>query len=245
MFWNEQLVSQSSGRRLLQGTLAAVMAMGPGFAGASLSTLDEIRQVAADHALHRAAPAQSERVSVQVGNLDPRLRLAACTAGMEAFDPQGARKMGSTLVGVRCLGPTRWSVYVSANVTLEIDVLVASRSLQRGQPISASAVRLETRRVGNLRAGYYTALDQVHGMLAKRNLTPGTILSPRLIKAPRLVRRGDRVTLLIKAGQITVSALGESNADGIYGQIIPVENAKTGKKMRGRVLAKGRVEVLL
>ena len=45
--------------------------------------------------------ALDRRGEVEMGRLDPRLRLAACPGKLEAFLPPGAQTMGNTTVGVR------------------------------------------------------------------------------------------------------------------------------------------------
>src|SRR5512139_499777 len=53
------------------------------------------------------------KVSIQVK--PPRATLPACAA-LDAFQPAGSRSIGKTTVGVRCLAPAPWTVYLSAQV---------------------------------------------------------------------------------------------------------------------------------
>ena len=58
------------------------------------------------------------QITVTVGAIDPRLNLAACTAP-QAFLPNGARAWGKTSVGVRCVAPSPWTVYIPAMVQVQ------------------------------------------------------------------------------------------------------------------------------
>lgn len=220
--------------------------MSAGAAGSSAYqlTLDLVRQTAADFALSQVRQHDGESLTVSTGRLDPRLRLKRCHAGMEAFRPNASRTIGAGLVGVRCLGPSRWTVYVPVDVAVETSVLVVHRGVGRGQPVDAGDVRIETRRVSRLQSGYFSEVGQLEGFVAKRHIQAGTVLSPAMLRLPRIVRRGDLVTLFIDQGTIKITAPGESRSDGARGDIVRVVNAKTGKRLRGRVIGKGRIEVL-
>ena len=56
------------------------------------------------------------KVSIRVGRLDVS-KLPPCSAH-EAYTPQGARMLGKTTVGVRCLGPNIWNVRVSIEISV-------------------------------------------------------------------------------------------------------------------------------
>ena len=70
-----------------------------------------------DEAL-QAAQAESAalRMEVQVGQLDPRLRLAPC-ARVEPFLPAGTRLWGRTRLGLRCVqGAVQWTVFLPITI---------------------------------------------------------------------------------------------------------------------------------
>src|SRR5690606_9844665 len=57
--------------------------------------------------------------SAQISVEAPRLnRQPACDI-LEPFLTSGARLRARTTVGVRCLGPEAWSIYVQANVSIQ------------------------------------------------------------------------------------------------------------------------------
>lgn len=70
-----------------------------------------------DEAL-QAAQAESAalRMEVQVGQLDPRLRLAPC-ARVEPFLPAGTRLWGRTRLGLRCVqDAVQWTVFLPITI---------------------------------------------------------------------------------------------------------------------------------
>ena len=214
-------------------------------AQADAHAIAEIRATAHEFIIKQIDAHMVERTTVELGNLDPRLRLAPCTMGLRAFAPMGTRAMGGSLVGVQCVGPTRWSVFLRVNVVVEAPVLVAYRGLARGGVITADDLRIEVRRIDSLRSGYVSDFAQAVGMVASRHIRAGAALTPRMLNAQRLVRRGERVIMLISSGAMTVRASGKSLSDGVMGQVIDLRNARTGKRVSGRVNGLGTVEVAL
>ena len=89
------------------------------------------------------------------------------------------------------------------------------------------------------------SLDQIRGMLAKRDLEPGEVLSARQLYSPVLVQRGDAVTVVAAIGSITVSAMMKARSSGTYGETIIVEHLNGDGQATVRVIGQGRVEALV
>ena len=90
--------------------------------------LEAVRREVNDFILKRASRPEGA-VAVEVGTLDPRLRLAACENRLALALAPGSRLTGNTLVSVRCNGNRPWSLYVNARVKVYEQVLVATRAL--------------------------------------------------------------------------------------------------------------------
>ena len=68
---------------------------------------------------------------------------------------------------------------------------------------------------------------------------PGTPAArPEVVVKPR-----DRVTMVVKLGASTVSAVGEAQQGGAVGQVIPVQNVDSKKVISARITGPGIVEV--
>lgn len=180
---------------------------------------------------------------VTAAALDPRLRLAACEAPLEAFTPPGQRTMGATTVGVRCGAPVSWTVYVQATVALIRPVLVARRPLPRGTVLTGADVQVVEQDVSRLTLGYLADLKDIDGMILRRSVTAGTVLHPALVQHPVSIRRGERVTILGQVAGIEVRMEGQAMADGAKGELIRVRNLSSGRDVEGVVVAPGLVQV--
>lgn len=180
---------------------------------------------------------------IQVGTIDPRLRLAPCDTVLTPFFPPGARAIGNVTVGVRCAGAKPWTLYVEASIRLYQDVVVLARALPRGTLITTPDVRLEERDIGALLSGFMTDPSEAVGMQAKRSLTAGSALNSNVIAPPKLVRRGQRVTLLAQGKGIEVRSEGKALTDGAKGERIRVKNLSSNRIVQGIVSADGLIMI--
>lgn len=64
-----------------------------------------------------------------------------------------------------------------------------------------------------------------------------------MLEAPRLVRKGDLVTLLAEIAGVNVRMTGKALADGAAGTSIQVSNLSSQRVIEGTVIAEGVVKV--
>ncbi len=185
------------------------------------------------------------RSEVRLGQLDPRLRLKACAVPLEAFVPPGGRVMGNTTVGVRCPDADGWSIYVSARINVYGPVLVARQPLARGAVIREGDLDLVERNLASLPYGYYAGSEPVAGMLAKRTIAAATVITPQMVQAPKLIRRGERVTLIAETGALKIRAVGKALSDGSSGDLVQVQAEGSKRVVDGIVVSQGVVKVTL
>ena len=102
------------------------------------------------------------KVSYSVGALEQRAQLGACDA-FEPFLPPGSRLWGKATVGVRCLGPTAWTVYVPVQVRISGTYLVTARQLAPGQVVSSADLLSQSGDLGALPASVVTDPAQAIG----------------------------------------------------------------------------------
>ncbi|MFN2309369.1 MAG: flagellar basal body P-ring formation chaperone FlgA [Gammaproteobacteria bacterium] len=196
--------------------------------------------------LEQAARAQhTGRIEVQMGHLDPRLRLARCALPLESFQPAGARPSGRTSVGVRCNSDAGWTLYIPAEVILFATALVTTRAVARGAALKAGDVRLIETPVSGLGAGFLGETAELDDKVTRRPLPAGSVLTPAMLKTEQLVRRGDRVTLVSGEGPIQVEMRGEAINDGARGERVRVRALNSQRIVEGWVVSASVVKVTL
>lgn len=200
--------------------------------------LDTAQRYAADH-----LEQQGYRYEVRPLPLDRRLRLATCDVPLEAYMPPGGRIGGTSTIGVRCAGSVEWSLFVQVRARIYADVAVATRPLARGELLGAHDVRLDERDITRLPGGFLTQLSEVVGMKVRRPLGTGSVIARGAIDAPRLVRRGQIVTLIAGKGGVEIRTTGKALADGAAGERVRVRNERSSRVVEGVVAEDGTVRV--
>jgi len=181
---------------------------------------------------------------IEIGALDPRLRLTACSLPLHGFLPPGSRLPGNTTVGVSCEGATPWTLYVPATVKVMNEVVVLKRLVTRGTLITADDVGLEIREI---RAAdeYIRDPAQVVGKLARRPLAASISLTPAMLSAPLLVRRGQQVVIVANTPGIDVRMQGTALNEGGAGDRIQVRNETSKRVVEATVIDTGVAQVAM
>lgn len=204
----------------------------------------DISAAAADH-VRKLTGRTSNNTSVRGGSLDPRHKLPLCDAELESFMRRGSKIAARTIVGVRCTGSQPWKVYVPVDVVVTARVFTASRSLPRDHLLTAADLATDERDVSRLVSGYVSDKNQLIGQRLKQQLIAGRIITPAMLQADFIVRRGQTVTLTAAGGGINVSMIGKALMDGAINQRIRVENVNSGRIIEGIVRSREEVEILL
>lgn len=234
------------GVKILAGAaLALGGASAPGEEGAPpFQGHDELRALAQAYAA-REAGRDGARVEVEAGAIDPRLKLPACAARLEAFRPPGAQPVGHTTVGLRCRSGSPWTLYLPVRVRAWQHVVVAARAVPRAALLAPADLRLEPREAAELGRGYLRRPEEAVGKQTARALAAGSVIAPSALASPLLVRRGDRVTVLAGNGSLEVRATAEALGDARAGETVRLRNPLTQKIISGIVEAGGTVRIPL
>jgi flagella basal body P-ring formation protein FlgA len=192
-----------------------------------------------------AASHHEGRTQIKLGQLDQRLRLKSCAMPLEAFMPDGGRVMGNTTIGIRCSDEGGWSIYVSAKIDVFGPVLVARQPIPRGTPLREGDLELVERNLSNLPYGYYSDPQPVVDQLAKRTIAAATVVTPSMLKAPKLVKRGELVSVIAETGVLKIRTRGKALGDGKAGDLVRVRTEGSRRVIDGVVMSAGVVKVTL
>ncbi len=220
------------------GGLAALLIAGNVAAEHSLS---DIATTALIEMENRARQANYRDIEVQVRPLDARLGLAQCGEPLRVLPETTRRTLGPVSVGIRCDGPTPWTLYVRGQVSASIEVPVMAASVGRGELLGRRDVRMEIQRISRETGANFSDLEDIIGQEAKRNLAEGALVRRSDLRAPELVSRGALVTLVSGGSGLKVSMQGKAMGSGAAGDRILVTNLSSGKKVEGVVARDGSV----
>lgn len=200
---------------------------------------ERIRAVAHDYAQQFAGAG----TQIETTALDQRLRLPACAQSPTAFMPQGNNGRGAITVGVRCDGPVAWSLYVPVRISQTLQVLVLTRSLGRGEVITADMLSLQSRDTAALPYGYLGKLDDAIGKTLKRPMVAGSVLPPDAMETQRIIKRGQLVTVYSRVGGLEVRAQATALSDAGQGDRLRAENKSSHRVVEGVVRNADTMEV--
>ena len=180
-------------------------------------------------------------VELEVGTLDPRNRLPPC-AVMEAFLPAGVRAWGRVSVGVRCLDPAPWSVFLPSRVIVIDDYLVTARPLQAGQIVGPDDIVRRSGDIAALPARVLLAEEAAIGHHVRFAIATGQPLRSDMLRLPPAVERGQTVKVVGVGERFQVANEGQAMARAAAGENVRVRLAN-GQVVTGVARTGGIVEV--
>ncbi|MGD2119595.1 MAG: flagellar basal body P-ring formation chaperone FlgA [Chromatiales bacterium] len=187
----------------------------------------------------------SDKIAIESGKLDHRLRLAQCDQPLTTFESPNTRPSGSTTIGVRCDGNTPWKLYVPVTIQVLKNIVVLKQPVSRNAILRKADLHLLEKDISDLYRGYYTRIDQLAGKHAKRAMKSGTVITPSQVKNPLAVKRGSVVTILADLNGIQVRMKGKALKSGSAGDWIKVRNLSSDRTIEGQILSAGVIQVAL
>ena len=183
------------------------------------------------------------RTDITVSNLDARLKLKPCSSDLKISLPPMQRFNRRTSAKVRCKTPTPWALQVPVSIRAYMTVAVASNQLLRGHRVSPGDIALAEMDIEKLKFGYFTQTESVLGMQLKRNLTVNAPFTPKLLRLPIVIQRGEQVTISAQASALKVKTNGVALGSGAVGEKIQIRNIKSQRIIEGEILSAGQVAV--
>ncbi|OWY30943.1 flagella basal body P-ring formation protein FlgA [Herbaspirillum robiniae] len=238
--------------RALRHAFATLALLGCGLAASAVAVaqndpnspqrqnLQELQQTA-EQFLKSQTSGLPGSVTVTVDPVDSRLNLAYCIEP-QAFMPNGARLWGRTTIGIKCVAPSPWTVYVRANVQVISDYLVAAVPLAQGQTISAGDITRVRGDMSSLPSGVVTEESQAVGRVAAMSVRAGTPLRMDAIRNQRVVQQGQPVRVVSNGPGFQISTEARALTNANEGQMAQARTA-AGQVVSGVAKAGGILEI--
>jgi len=216
--------------RWIHGTwLAAVCLVLSAHAHAAGQQDPAALQVRAEQFLKTQTGGLPGTVSIQVK--PPSRALPACAA-LDAFQPQGSRSIGKTTVGVRCLAPSQWTVYLPAQVRVIGHYVATSQPLPANHVLTAADITLLEGDLGSLPTDVVTDADAMLGYRAVSGLAAGAPLRSALLRPPLAVQQGQTTRLVTSGPGFSVQSEGQALANASRGDRVRVKT-RSGQVVSG------------
>jgi flagellar basal body P-ring formation protein FlgA len=191
-----------------------------------------------------AAPAGVTRVEVSIGQLDPRLHLAACQR-VEPYLPTGTRLWGRARIGLRCVqGPTAWNVFLPITVRAYGRALVTTVAAPSGSVLKAGDLaQAEVDLAEDSTAALVDAESAVGRTLAQ-SLKPGQSVRQGHLKPRQWFAAGDTIKITALGAGFSLEGEGQALSNGVEGLPARVR-IEGGRVLTGQPVGERRLELAL
>jgi len=135
-------------------------------------------------------------------------------------------------------------VMLSGALNELVSVPLLARPIGREEIITASDVIWVDYPKNRLGQNIILAKTALVGKAARRGLRPDTPLRTSDVQNPILIKKGTLVTMKIKTGPLSLSAVGRAAENGSRGDIIRIVNVDSHQTIEGRVTGPDQVDIL-
>lgn len=236
-------------------TLGIFLGPGPGISGQSSLSIEinregkglELEEVIKilETCFQAFYPERKYRIEVKAIHGYEKIGLPSGALSCDILLSEQARRGGniSALLLFRASGREVGKTRVNARVDIYTDVIAAANYLRKHHEIQAKDVQWVSRSLFLLPHDFISEMKGVVGKRVTIAINRGEVLRAGIVEEPPLVRRGDRVMLLVKSNQLMVTAAGEAREEGRKGDRIKLVNLLSKKEVTGRVLDEHTVQV--
>lgn len=198
------------------------------------------RQATAFLHTHYSERFPDAQIKININQLNSKFKQHQCTNPLIFTAPRNIS--ARPLLKVSCNGSRTWMLYLRATASVEHNAVVVRTSIKRGLPIDPAMVEFE--RIDALRyPDTFTSFEELSGMIAKRTLSPGKVLTPRDLKLAPAVNKGDAIMIEARRSGLSIRTAGIAGQSGHIGEQIQAVNNRSGKEVRGIIKSRGLIVV--
>ena len=134
--------------------------------------------------------------------------------------------------------------YAVAEVHVEVEHVRAVRPIGRGTVLAADDLVAIDGDIGAVVMRPLPTHSDLVGAMASRDLRSEDLITTTVTALPKLVRARESVVVTVRVGSVTVSGHATAKESGERGDVIVLVNEQSGRRLTGRVVALGEVEVV-
>jgi len=135
----------------------------------------------------------------------------------------------------------RFPVWATVRLRLPQTRLVSLVDLIAGHLLQASDIQMEQADDFPSRIAPLTKMEAAVGLMARRAIRAGSVLTATMLEAPNDVERGETVVVEVQSGAALLKLEAKSESAGRRGDTVAVRNTTSGTLFRAQIVGKGRV----
>ncbi len=184
------------------------------------------------------------RIEYSVNTLDARLSMKDCPDDLEV-ELKSRNSIGRVNIRVSCNEQNPWSLYVPVDVDLYRPIVTTITPVAKGEQLTRAELEMREMDISQLNGTYFTRMDEVIGMQAKRPIRADKPVIANYLEPPLLIKKGEQVQMTARSGGLVVKIAGVALMDGHKGQQISVRNNQSKRVVEARVSGPGQVSIQL
>lgn len=183
-------------------------------------------------------------LQVTFNDRDRELLAKSAVAGRFEVEPMSEPTLGAVsfkVIGYHGTQAINRGQTISARVQQRVIAVVAGEKIGRGDTINRRQVRLREVLIDDAQQAYLSDTAMVTGQVAGSTINAGDLITASSVKLPIAVTRRQRVSVQLNTGGIKITFNGIAQSEGAVGDVIEVQNSKTGQRFSAKVVARGQV----
>jgi flagella basal body P-ring formation protein FlgA len=174
-----------------------------------------------------------------------RLVLPPGALSYDVVLPDQASRGGtvSALIHFFINGKEAKKIRVTAQVNIFTDVVVARSFLRKGQIIQEKDLQLVNKNMSLFAPDVVTDFEEVVGKRTTLTMNSQEVFRKGMVERAPLVKKGDRITLVVENGHFRITSVGEVQEEGGKGERIRLLNVASKREVYGRVLDANTAQV--
>jgi flagella basal body P-ring formation protein FlgA len=159
--------------------------------------------------------------------------------------PDQAGRGGTVSASIRFLinGKEARKCRVTAQVNIFTDVVVARSFLKKGHVIQEKDLQLVNKNISLLAPDVVTDFEEVMGKRTTLTMNSQEAFRKGMVERVPLVKKGDRITLIVENNHFRITSVGEVQEEGGRGERIRLLNVVSKREVYGRVLDANTAQV--
>ena len=142
-------------------------------------------------------------------------------------------------------GPAPQRVSLSGRASLIVEMPVLTRRINPGEVISRADIGWVEFNANQLNGSLAASETDLVNRTPRRSLAVNTPVYLYEIQAPRLVTRGQMVTMVLRTRNMTLTTQGKAAQDGTAGEVIRVVNTQSNRTVDATVVSANEVSVFV
>ena len=175
---------------------------------------------------------------------EPTIRNQPQCEHLQPMLASGAKLRARQTVTVRCQGPTSWTLYVQAEISIEGYYYTTNRTLQVGEVLSMDDLVAREGDILRLPPNTVTDPSLIVGYIASQRINSGSTIRSSTLRDPQSIQRGQSVRTVARGVGFVATGEGTALQNGSPGSQIQVRTS-SGQVISGTVINANTVQVLM